>query len=61
VREYRQLYARGAYLPANYRDSLRGRVAPLISKYGLTGDHRSFRTVPATAQAAVALPEPTLF
>jgi DNA repair photolyase len=61
VREYRQLYARGAYLPANYRDSLRERAAPLISKYGLTGDHRSFRTVPATAQAAVALPEPTLF
>jgi DNA repair photolyase len=61
VREYRQLYARGAYLSANYRDSLRERAAPLISKHGLTGDHRPFRTVPAAAQAAVAVPEPTLF
>jgi DNA repair photolyase len=61
VSEYRQLYARGAYLPANYRDSLRERAAPLISKHGLTGDHRSFRTVPTAAQVAVPLPEPTLF
>jgi DNA repair photolyase len=61
VSEYRQLYARGAYLPANYRDSLRERAAPLISKHGLTGDHRSFRTVPTAAQVPVAAPEPTLF
>ncbi|MGH3638384.1 MAG: Rv2578c family radical SAM protein [Mycobacterium sp.] len=61
VSEYRQLYARGAYLPANYRDSLRERAAPLISKHGLTGDHRSFRSVPPAEQTVVPLPEPTLF
>jgi DNA repair photolyase len=61
VSEYRQLYGRGAYLPAAYRESLRERAAPLVSKYGLTGDHRSFRAVPTPAPMAVALPEPTLF
>ncbi len=40
VAPYRQLYRRGAYLPAEYRDMLRRRVAPLVAKYGLAGDHR---------------------
>jgi DNA repair photolyase len=43
VGEYRQLYGRGAYLPAEYRDALRDRAAPLLAKHGLTGGHRSFR------------------
>src|ERR1700741_860860 len=35
VRQYRELYRRGAYLPPAYRDALRTRAAPLIAKYGL--------------------------
>ena len=35
VPRYRQLYAHGAYLPADYRAWLSQRVAPLLSKYGL--------------------------
>jgi DNA repair photolyase len=58
--EYRRLYARGAYLPQEYRDALRERAAPLLARHGLTGDHRSFRSVRAPVPA-VALPEPTLF
>jgi DNA repair photolyase len=60
VADYRQLYRRGAYLPAEYRDLLRERATPLVTKHGLAPGRRSFRTaeppadVPATAQ-------PTLF
>jgi hypothetical protein len=67
VGEYRKLYARGAYLPQDYRQMLHDRVAPLIGKYRLAGDRRSFRqpsaTVPAVASAeSVAEPlQPTLF
>jgi DNA repair photolyase len=32
---YQQLYRRGAYLPAEYRDRLTKRVAPLLAKHGL--------------------------
>lgn len=61
VATYRQLYRRGAYLPADYRDMLRRRVAPLISRHGLAGDHRPF-TGPASVPApAVVEPQPTLF
>jgi hypothetical protein len=60
VKEYRELYGRGAYLPATYRDALRVRAAPLIAKHGLTGDHRSFRTV-RTPPPPVAELQPTLF
>src|ERR1700746_3497090 len=42
VRQYRELYRRGAYLPPSYRDELRTRAAPLIAKYGLGGDPRRF-------------------
>ncbi len=59
VATYRQLYRRGAYLPADYRDVLRHRVAPLVAKYGLAGDHRPF-TGSAPAPAA-AESQPTLF
>lgn len=58
VSRYRELYRRGAYLPPSYRDELRERVAPLIAKYRLGGDHRTF--TPAAA-AAVAPVQPTLF
>ena len=35
VPRYRQLYARGAYVPADYRAWLSQRVAPLLAKHGL--------------------------
>ncbi|MDX1872572.1 Rv2578c family radical SAM protein [Mycolicibacterium sp. 120266] len=62
VFEYRRLYRRGAYLPADYRDELRTRVAPLVARYGLTG-----RPTPPMAGAGVVSSEvaapahPTLF
>lgn len=60
VATYRQLYRRSAYLPEDYRQMLRRRAAPLVAKYGLTGDHRPFRSAPPIA-APVAEPELTLF
>ncbi len=42
VATYRQLYGRGAYLPADYREMLRRRAAPLMAKHRLAGDHRPF-------------------
>ncbi|MDT5340347.1 MAG: hypothetical protein QOD90_5852 [Mycobacterium sp.] len=60
VGQYQQLYGRGAYLPASYRDELRERATPMIAKYGLTGDHRSFRVASAPPPVAVE-PQPTLF
>jgi hypothetical protein len=61
VADYRALYGWGAYLPAGYRNMLRSRVTPLITKHGLGADSRPFamRSAPA-AQAAGAL-QPTLF
>jgi hypothetical protein len=47
-------------LPADYRETLRRRAAPLISKYGLTGDKREF-TVPAAAPRIAAPVQATLF
>ncbi|MGY1616476.1 intein-containing Rv2578c family radical SAM protein [Geodermatophilus sp. SYSU D00691] len=35
VPRYRQLYRRGAYVPAEYRDELTRRVAPLLARHGL--------------------------
>lgn len=60
VGEYRQLYRRGAYLPQSYRDALRERAAPLLARYGLTGDQRNFRAAPTPAPMAEVL-QPTLF
>src|ERR1700761_7142138 len=37
VSQYRELYRRGAYLPPSYRDMLRERAAPLITRHGLAG------------------------
>jgi DNA repair photolyase len=60
VAPYRQLYRCGAYLPAEYRDMLRGRVAPLVAKHHLAGDHRPFSAAPPPAVAEPE-PQPTLF
>jgi DNA repair photolyase len=59
VGRYRELYSRGAYLPQSYRDELRARVAPLIARYGLTGDQR--RRTAAPPPRAVETVQPTLF
>jgi DNA repair photolyase len=60
VGAYRELYRRGAYLPPSYRDELHERVAPLIAKYRLAGDHRPYPAA-ATAAAVPAPLQPTLF
>jgi DNA repair photolyase len=59
VGQYRELYRRGAYLPPSYRDDLRARAAPLITKYGLGGDQRR-SDAPPPQRVVDALP-PTLF
>jgi DNA repair photolyase len=59
VRQYRELYRRGAYLPPSYRDELRMRAAPLIAKYGLGGDQRRFDAAPPPRVAEAS--QPTLF
>ncbi|AQA05752.1 radical SAM protein [Mycobacterium sp. MS1601] len=62
VAPYRQLYRRGAYLPEEYRDLLRPRVAPLVAKYRLSGDGNRFSRVPQPPVASVAEPvQATLF
>ena len=60
VGRYRDLYRRGAYLPADYRDMLTRRAAPLISKHGLDSDKWSFTQPPARAHTAATI-QPTLF
>ena len=61
VAEYRHLYRRGAYLPTEYRDMLRDRVTPLVNRYGLAPDRRSFRTAEAPAALTAEAAQPTLF
>ena len=61
VATYRQLYGRGAYLPADYREMLRRRAAPLIAKHRLARDHRPFTSAAPTPTAPAAEPQPTLF
>ncbi len=59
---YRELYRRGAYLPADYREELQARAKPLIARYALTGD-RGVTTATAERlppRAAGAL-QPALF
>ncbi|MFV8052400.1 Rv2578c family radical SAM protein [Mycobacterium sp. 48b] len=59
VGEYQRLYRRGAYLPADYRDMLRARVAPLVARHGLA---RPARMVPAPPMVGEPVPaQPTLF
>ncbi len=61
VAPYRQLYRRGAYLPADYRDMLRRRAAPLVAKHKLAGDRRLFTAPAPVPAAAEPEPQPTLF
>jgi DNA repair photolyase len=60
VGRYRELYRRGAHLPADYREMLSRRAAPLIAKHGLSGDKRDFTEVRAPATPAAPV-QPTLF
>jgi DNA repair photolyase len=60
VGRYRELYRRGAYLPADYREMLRRRATPLISRHGLDRDKRSFTPPPAPIRASAPV-QPTLF
>ena len=59
VGRYRELYRRGAYLPASYRDELRERAAPLIARHRLNG--RTRRLEAAAPPPAAAAMQPTLF
>jgi len=62
VGEYRQLYRRGAYLPAGYREMLHERATPLLAQHGLAPDRRSFRAAGTAPPALTAdLAQPTLF
>lgn len=61
VGEYRQLYRRGAYLPPEYRAMLQRRAAPLIAKYGLAPDRRSFREAAAPQAPQEKAFQPALF
>ncbi len=58
VDRYRELYSRRAYLPPEYREMLGSRAAPLVAKYRLAGDRRTFAATPAAVAAPV---QPTLF
>jgi DNA repair photolyase len=66
VPRYRELYRRGAYLPPDYRDMLRQRVAPLVARHRLGGDGRAGPGPPRDAKrgppaGTAAPPQPTLF
>ena len=60
VREYRELYRRGAYLPPDYRNMLHERVTPLVAKHGLDCGRRTFTPAPVPVTPAAVL-QPTLF
>jgi DNA repair photolyase len=60
VDRYRALYGRGAYLPPDYRDALRERVASLIRRYRLSGGTQRLAP-PAAEQPPEAAAHPTLF
>ena len=55
VPRYRQLYARGAYVPAEYREWLRDRVGPLLERHGFAGQRP---TGPCPAPACPATRSP---
>jgi len=50
---YRQLYKRGAYVPAEYRNQLRARVDPLLERHGFArpAGHRGGRGVPGDPES----------
>jgi DNA repair photolyase len=49
ISRYRDLYRHGAYLPADYRETLRRRAASLVARHGLACDRREFTAPPETA------------
>ncbi|MGV0852457.1 Rv2578c family radical SAM protein [Mycolicibacterium phlei] len=62
VPRYRELYRRGAYLPADYRKMLHDRVAPLVRRHGLVRDQRMVKAEePVPVAAAAPVLQPTLF
>lgn len=61
VPKYRELYRRGAYLPQDYRKMLHDRAAPLVAKYGLAPDRRSFRAADTPTAPPAEVLQPTLF
>lgn len=58
VGRYRELYRKGAYVPAEYRAWLRERVGPLVSKYGLASRREE---TPSRPTKLARTPEMTLF
>jgi DNA repair photolyase len=53
VPRYRRLYARGAYVPAEYRAELARRVAPLLDRHGLNRQSGgTARQVPAAGEGS---------
>ncbi|MCV7289514.1 Rv2578c family radical SAM protein [Mycolicibacterium wolinskyi] len=58
---YRELYRRGAYLPAEYRDALRARVQPLIRAHGLAAGPRAMSPAPVLGERAPEPVQQTLF
>jgi DNA repair photolyase len=65
VPRYRQLYGRGAYVPAAYREALARRVAPILAAHGLGrqagGEARRVRGLPGDDEGefpAGSLPAP---
>ncbi|MBN7318876.1 Rv2578c family radical SAM protein [Mycobacteroides abscessus subsp. massiliense] len=58
VGRYRELYRKGAYVPAEYRAWLRERVGPLVQKHRLSSHREDTPTRPAKIAPAL---EPTLF
>ncbi|SKQ30232.1 Rv2578c family radical SAM protein [Mycobacteroides abscessus] len=58
VGRYRELYRKGAYVPAEYRAWLRERVGPLVQKHRLLSHREETPTRPAKIAPAL---EPTLF
>ncbi|MBO0676597.1 Rv2578c family radical SAM protein [Mycolicibacterium sp. S2-37] len=61
VGDYQALYRRGAYLPADYREMLARRAAPLLAKHGLVRDRRTATPRAAPAVAVAGPVQPTLF
>jgi hypothetical protein len=48
-------------LPSDYKKALHDRVTPLVAKYGLAPDRRSFRTAEAPPPVSAEVLQPTLF
>ena len=61
VGQYRRLYRRGAYLPAEYRAELARRAAPLLRKHGLASAPRMRSAVPSVVPDVEEPLQTTLF